>query len=426
MKFATKLNTIMSMMIPFAASLATLSFADNASAGNKFNLKVCGKWRSQYVDGNMGEDVYSSTSELDRAALYAAYEITQAGSPVSSGYLDANGCTPYFEAEDGLQYKIEQKTRFLRTTNRKYYSQPIQNGTGNDPDFADWLLSYVNYYTPSGHSTGQNVTFNKVVGANFHSQVGPVIGQMLGNANALNIPSDTTFHVVGGDDITVGYRGEGNVGLTWVPGGSATTDDKFHLGHELTGHPVGDLKVKAGGARVYLHGSNCGYTDSDQYCQCIGGYDHCIQSKEYIRCAEFEGWAQFIATFLFNHRDEDDGYFGAYRDTLFPASYGVPNNRKNAPWSLDAYDSYKWDEENCDGDSTPNYGTQWDWLTFFWQVYDSGEQINISQLHAIWPTEGAAGSSVYWANIISSANSVLGTNEYLHFEAMGEDNGVDH
>ena len=86
----------------------------------------------------------------------------------------------------------------------------------------------------------------------------------------------------------------------------------------------------------------------------------------------------FISTELFNFRDGGDGFFGSYRDTRFPNGK-YPDIWEFAPWGVDTTDSVRWMENNC----TPwaDRGVEWDWLTFFRQVWSLGpDRISIAEL----------------------------------------------
>jgi hypothetical protein len=412
----TRFNPKRLFLLAAVPALTFFLFSETAFAGNEFHLKICGKWRSQYTDGQVNADVYDSNSQLDRPALYAGYTILRGTTVVISGYLDGNGCTPYFDAEDGVTYKIQQHSKFLRSTNRIVYVQPVQSGPS--PIFNNWFLKFQKYYTPSGHSSGEYDTHDNYITTSFHSQLGPIVGQMLSKANALDIPSSTIFHVVGGDSFgNAAYCGSQNIRFSSFP------QKKFQMGHEF-GHAIGDLYD------VDLTGTNCrSYVDTtNRLCRRYVSSDpygvntkHVLQASELIECAEEEGFAHFISTVIFNNRDDGDGYFGAYYDTLMSES---PDVVVWAPWSCDVYDSVKWDEDICGANA--NHGAEWDWLTFFWQIWDDGEQINISQIHDLWTKDGDPASAHYWTNILSNASTELNGDEYDHFYYMGDDNGVNH
>lgn len=410
-----------SVVCAYVAVLMTLAFVENASA-RMFWLKICGKWRTEYADAYMG-DAVKGNGETDYPAKHAS--IWFEGEWHVPNYT---GCTDYIQVDTEEVYTPYICTRFVRDNNRVYYAQPLQNGT-ETPNFKNKFACFGFYYYPSNFSLGQQVTEPFIVTHGYYSKIGPTIGQMMAKANALDIPANASFRVVAGDQMGVGYADDLNVKLRYNPA-STDPNHKFPGAHELAGHPNGDLPVKSGGASVFMHGSNCGVEDSRDLCKCYGGHSHCLQSHEKIRCAEFEGWAHFIAAVLFNNRNQGDGEFGAYRDTLFPPG-NIPADVVTFPWSLDLYDSVKWDETYCNvGPPSyapqPDRGTEWDWLTFFWQLWDSGEKINISQIHDIWPVEGSGGSSVYWSNIDSNAANILNIDELDHFRDMADNNGVDH
>lgn len=416
----SKRNTTLFAFVLAILVAATLSV--NANAGTPIDLRICGKWRSQYVDAGFGEDIFTSTGTVDRKASYASYRVTLASNDsviIAEGDFDTSGCTPYFNAEDGVQYKIRQGTRFIRnrgtSTRRTAYVQPIQTGTS--PTYSNSYVNYIIYYTPSGHSSGQNVTMTNVVNAGFHSNMGPIVDRLLRYANTLDIPGGTVFHMVGCNSGS-GFSGDNNMFYKYVAGGTDHSSQKFRVGHEM-GHAIGDV----GSPRIRW-GTNKSHHSN--YCNCTGitSGSHCLQSWESTRLAQTEGFCHFISTVLFNFRDDGDGFFGSYRDTRFPNASG-PDIWELAPWGVDTTDSVRWMENNCSG--WANNGVEWDWLTFFWQVWSRGtNRISIADIRSIWPTDGSPESDYNWYNINASASSQLSTAKHNNFEDVAEDNGVNH
>ena len=412
-----------------------LSMSLKANATN-IHLRICGKWRSQYTDSGLGEDMFVSTSLYDRRAAYARYKVTLASDDSvvkSEGVLDTSGCTPYFVATDGVQYKIRQRTKFERSGGRIAYVQPVQTGT--TPVYNNWYISYVSYYTPSGHSSYQLVTKTNVVYAVFHTNIGPILDRMMRYANTLDIPSSTIFQMVGCYKGS-GFSGNNNMYYMYIPGGTDHSAEKFRVAHEM-GHAIGDM----GSPRIRWGDSK---THSSNYCNCtdITTGPHCLQSWESIRLGQSEGFCHFISTQFFNYRLDGDGVFGSYRNTRFPNTgnpsdiwsepYCNPTTKWcTAPWGVNADYAVRWMEHNCSG--WTDSGVEWDWLNFFWKVWTEGPyRISISDIRDVWPTDtnspsASQGHIFYeWYNIYVSAYWTLSYWEYLNFRSVGQDCGVDH
>jgi hypothetical protein len=122
-----------------------------------------------------------------------------------------------------------------------------------------------------------------------------------------------------------------------------------------------------------------------------------------------EGWAQFIASAAYNNPEDVSGTFvyhkkmmkwsGSHDGALtWPIDlwWGHPSYHKVywVPPTTIALDSggattdfARWVEEECDptGDDFEHYGTEWDWLNFFWNLWVDGDDgFSVSEIANVW------------------------------------------
>lgn len=432
------------LMVVFGGFIAFMTMTSNASAAN-FNMRVCMDWRAEFTDAELGEDYLAENSLTYWTDSYGYYRISYASndSTIDEGYLDIDGCSPYISATDGVEYRIRQGTRFSRNSSWVYLNtdntayDPV-----NYPEPADWphgAVLYNTYYTPSGHSTGQYYTHNAPLGfQGYYSNMGAIVQRYMRYTNTLNIPANTHLHLrgftagswyAGEDDNGYGAGTDQRVVINYF--GNDHTYEKFRVAHEI-GHATGAMttsNLRGGSTAENMQ-------DGDDFCNCdlIGGLAHCLNSREYIRAAESEGWAHFVAAEFFNARDDGNGYFGSYRDVTEPNPYpdGGGTTFHDAPWSVNLNTHKRWMEQVCDGTSMANHGVEWDWLIFYWQLWSNGDdRLDISDVKSIWPNNGSPDSEYNWTNssgasITTSAQGYLAGDEETNFFTRAGNAGVDH
>lgn len=434
-----------------SAFIVFTALTANAAAVN-FNMRVCMDWRSDFSDAELGEDYLDDNALAYWSDAFGYYRISYASndSTIDEGYLDTNGCSPYITATDGVQYRVRQGTRFSRNDAWVYLNtDDTPYDENNYPEPADWphgAVLYSTYYTPSGHSSGQNYTYDAPLGyQGYYSNMGAIVQRYMRYTNTLDIPANTHLHLRG---FTAGswYSGEDDNGsgtgtdqrITIRYWGSDHSAQKFRVGHEI-GHAVGSMTTDR------MSGSDYGLKllDADGFCYCVGegaGTDptHCLNSKEHILAAENEGWAHFISAELFNVRDDSDGWFGSYRDVTEPSPYpnGPGTTTHTWPWGVDLTLHKFWMEYLCDETTMANRGVEWDWLLFFYQLWSNGTyRLEISEMKDIWPNNGSADADFNWTNSVPANPSIrksaetylgAGSSDFTNFTSVAASNGVDH
>lgn len=407
----------------FAIVAAVLSGPGTAFSDNKY-LRFCGKWSSRYTDSGVGEDSFTSSSTLARPAQYAystIYDVVAGPDPVEWGHwmLDEDGCTDWITVEVGHNYRFRMRTMALYDGTRRIFVQ--------DQDATSWGTSYPgcyiihDFYYQSKVYDPTNIQINVTATKSWETNVAAIAGKIWDRKQdgTIQIPSPMDTFVRQDDEYS--YEDDYRVFV----GGDDTAVKKFVASHEI-GHAVGDRLAD-------MHGSSYGASKPYSLCSCnhIGGScSHCLQSREYIRDAENEGWAHFFSTAVFNNRTSANGWFGYYKDI----NYAYPESDcTTQPCEIDVTDDRKWMETYCSTGSD-DMGVEWDWLTFFWGLWteDATYRYSMTEIANVWDEvhDVEAGDPEYedwyWDDLVQAADNLYSDSKRQEFEDQGTYSGVDH
>ncbi len=422
--------TTITVCLGVAVILLTPSVASSAEA----HVSFCGKWRSQYTDSGIGEDVFTSASTYDRPAQYAyssIYEVAPGTDPVIWGHtgLAENGCTPLVEVEVGKQYRFRMRTITRYDSSRYIF---VQNDTAEDwtTGYPDGYVIYDFYFTPTRASVSYLVTV--VAGKTWETNIAPIAGKIWDRQEdgAITIYSNTTILIRKSTAYSYAQYDSNNDWYRVWSGGNTTSVKKFVAGHEI-GHAVGDRLAD-------LHGSNYTSYQPTTLCSCdhidtdttTDGCQHCLQSREYIRAGESEGWAHYFSTVVFNNRSSQDGWFGYYKDI----NYAAPaTDCTSPPCPIDVTDDKTWMEDQC-SDGYADRGVEWDWLAFFWGLWteDATNRYTMNQIALVWDevhdvdTESNHNELWRWEDLVQAADNLYTGYKFEEFEEQGGNSGVDH
>jgi hypothetical protein len=405
----------------FYVSTFIFLFAQGAEA---WNLKVCAHWRAYYTDASNGEDFLTSRTGANYGARYAGYQVlNSSGTTISSGYLDSSGCTPYLTVNSNSTYDFVLKSVFSRATNRTIYVQPESSTTwGNS-----YVTSTTNFTTDSHSSSyyGKLNLFN-IAPTGWVSNMGAIVSRLISHANTVSWASNWTIYLRH-RNASNGCGANGQVTINNDPA-NGEMYKKFVVIHEL-GHAIGD------GGTYHMKSSNYSLAvDDSNLCNCPrssgifrADTNHCLTSKEYIRAAQNEGFAHFIATVLNNDRNENSAYFGYYKYLLRSGSEG--DTPTSPPVKIRVDTREKWMETHCDP-GNQDQGTEWDWMTFFWDLFSNNGNSNstkrwsISEILDAWPTDTTDSEAARAWDVIY--NSLPSGEKKTWFYTLSGVTGVDH
>jgi hypothetical protein len=389
--------------------LSLLAAATEASAQSFKHIRWCFHWRTELSDAGYGEDYLDDTTPYE-PARYTAVTIRRFvpySSTLHSWYLDSDGCTQYMEVSPSTTYHLTQFTH-LRRGDRDVYV--MQHGE-------DWeseeVYSYITSYTFSSYLPDDYYDVNiSAPSYNGDSGMMVVIGQIMSVANTLDYPDGTDVWVSSDPDLGCGSITSVNVsdahGHVCID--DSKLDDKFQIGHEF-GHVIS--KMNNGPENGSYTGSEYPFRASGvgNRCDCdlAGGTGHCPTSREFTGSGQKEGFSHFAAAVAFNARSTSTSTYVFYKDimkwggthggVLPPTTLGWPPVYTfDAPFPADLSTSsnVKWIYYECDPTSgVVHYGNEWDWLSFFWNLYTDGgtsNRFDVSQINAIW--DGVADSDI--------------------------------
>jgi hypothetical protein len=408
------LSALLSMFFVSAA-------LENADAS--FHMRYRSKWRTDYVDGNIGTYL-TGTTDVDRSAAYVTYSVyTGSGQTfVTSGWLDASGYTAYFDATNGQHYWLILNTWLQKDGVWIILEAPTWNTTCAES--ADTSL-YYNYFIPSGVPDGSNYTVpNQVFDVGYHAGVAPVAARVLDNATLFDISSSRHIRVVGFNGLASQYQGNNILCIDWYDPGHQYW--KWILAHEF-GHALSDnmygviWRGEQGIAEID--------TDTSHYCGANDGA-HSLISWERVDGAQSEGFGNYAASVLMFPRTASSPVFGAYEPLTLPSFIpaAVRTAALSPPWSASMTTQYKYMETACNW-TMVDHGIEWDWQNFFWQVWATGtNKIEMADMFDIWPTgyPDSTWTNRQWADIDGNADTYLTDLEYGYFGDRAIQNGIDH
>lgn len=167
---------------------------------------------------------------------------------------------------------------------------------------------------------------------------------------------------------------------------------------------------------------------------------HCLQSIEKSSAAQAEGFAHFVASKIWN-RDDLPCVFNYYKEFAAPDCISeecelyVPEGdsqfaqlQKNIPpVAVSCDEPHLWRNNFCN--DNPDFGTEIDWMAFFWRVnMTTLNRINMREIADIYKDAftGNPGNDVGWEDFEGSAEVVLGVGQQLeHVVDSGNEAGVD-
>jgi hypothetical protein len=384
----------------------------------------CAKWSSQYNDSGVQEDSFTSTSTTAREAQYAYATVYRK----SDGYviwgtapLNESGCTPVLTLAVNTEYRFRVRTIAQYSSTQRIF---IQNDSATT-----WTTSgddayeiYDAFYTPTNQYGVYQ--YQATFGKHWETNMMPIAGKIWDRVEngEIMIPTSTIILV----RKSSGYSYNGKVGSNYTVwcGDSSSYVRKFIAAHEI-GHAVGHRKAE-------MHGSNYGATQPNALCSCnhIGGESHCLQSREYIRAAENEGWAHFFSSAVFNNRTAANGWFGYYKEIN---DNDGEYDCEDLPCPIDVTNDVRWMEHECSTGYTYR-GVEWDWLTFFWGLWteDATYKYTMTQITDVWDevhdvdTDATEDEEWYWSDLVTAAYNIYSSSKADEFEDQGSYSGVDH
>lgn len=177
---------------------------------------------------------------------------------------------------------------------------------------------------------------------------------------------------------------------------------KFTIAHEL-GHAI--VLDRLGEPYEF----DCSLGTGDEW-------NHTMQSQEYASCASMEGFGDFVAGLTWNYVTQTDGY----RVQVFD-----PNAGNNVVWDIET--GSKKILDYCDPEPCDGYGTEYDWLRFWWDYRtNSGTQPTNAQILDVleaahpWDTD-----LDHYDDLYDATNSVLGGSMASRFASNASFNGTD-
>jgi hypothetical protein len=373
------------------------------------------------------------------------------------GVLDSNGCVQKSLTVNQNAYLYVRTIHSNSENTRNIYVQnPLssQNWTTSF-QYGGYVEFQKTYLIGAGSSTLVLPTYE--VGPLWETSASTLAGQIITKRDTLAFfpESGKTYNFSGKNGQGFAYHGyEDNV----TPGGTFTdaiyavsfvaegggdgSVDKFKSAHEV-GHGIMHMNVLDAGSGPDSYWG----IDFEPMCNC-SHYDpnegwtaniHCIQSNEYIRSAEFEGFADFFSAALWNPTPNAQTIAPYYKEIRYPPP--PPDSILDEPPAFRPYDglfagmtqSYsppRFLETYCSG-NLADRGTEWDWLVFYWRLWTGvyGAPISIERFLDVWHTwvtDPEYDEHWYWRHIDIAAQSVLNSAEYNAFVTAAQDCGIDH
>ena len=404
--------------------------ASMSTAHASFNMRFKANWKVHYADGNIGNQVVNNGEETVPIG-YVWYSIfTGTGSTfVKSGVLSGSGYTSYFTAENNQNYWLQLTTIIERDGRIVVMEMPVNGSNCRSYDSA--LSYYFACVQPTGVPNNTYKTVSRLFGVSynstFHAAVGRVAAQVLLRGDLMGVPEGKQWRIRASNP---------GPGANWYLGDDRfcfsvlNTDlSKFVIAHEFA-HAIadhGDHFITGGIDPPNLNNPHC-------HCPSGGAYGHCLTMWLNIDGAQSEGFAEFGATALMNTRTSSDpklGYFVEYTTESLPSwlpSAVLSEMTGIRPYGVGMNSQYKYMENACGWLWPVDHGTEWDWMTFFWQIWTIGpDELEIDQIVELWPSGASFGTQWrQWEDIRRNAQSDLSPTEYQFFLATGLDNGINH
>jgi hypothetical protein len=397
------------------STLAALLFVVTAAgSAHAVTAKWCFKWQGIYDDSSTNQDYLNApagtASEISATYTYVKIE-KYLGSLVWTtlwqGYLDGTACSPNVEVLAGKTYRFTQRMSLHRSL----------RVIDVHPDGEDWdgeIDKVVTTVTTASPMPVQSSYPAPIPPDSTNSRLMPALTKVLQSGNTLDIADDV--------DIDVSTWGSADIpGLTGLGCGSWCSsqgsnhyhicitnhwsESKFNIAHE-----VGHTAAIANDGPVWGDpwGSDGFYQFTvDHRCDCtlVGGYTHCPTSREFTGNGQREGFSHFIAAASYNNRTDSppDGEFVFYKNLMeatlahwssFQTILEFPNADTGVttahPWfvPLNPSSDVKWIDSECTPSSgfQEHMGSEWDWLSFFWNLWTQGgtNKYSIDEINTVW------------------------------------------
>jgi hypothetical protein len=403
-------------------SMTVIGLLAISGAAHAATARFCATWATpQFEDGDFGEDYLdlartSPATTYHLAAKYTAANVYKGETLIWEGVLNTSGCTPYVTVSNG-------NYAFRRYSLLSHGDRDVRIMLDNweweewSPDSLLQVVSSWNLFNVSG-----NVTINAPHTATTNQgRMMPVFAQLLGRSETYDLlETGTTIWVSTDPDPQYPHTGaEDGCNRTqmWqstTPGhpeyfhicvSDDSADEKYIIAHEY-GHAVS--KYKDGPTDGSYKGSE-GWlraTGDDDRCNCdnvSSTSKHCLHSREFTGSGQKEGFSHFVATLGYNARSTSVSYFMYYKDVRkWSSSHGgtltwplveppwpPPPNEYTPPFKVEmsTSDNVKWMEYECDptGGLLEHYGTEWDWLDFYWNLWTEGSyKFSVNQMMNVW------------------------------------------
>jgi hypothetical protein len=367
--------------------------------------KWCFQWNIFYSDQDTDPDhntVWLDDNTVNAPARYTRVIISSGGDS-NLYYLDYEGCTPSVTINSYTWYHFYQYT-MARKGERRVYVMPEGEEWGSEyMDVYDWI-----YYT------GFTIPPTKLLDPppnNNERRLMPAITTLMYQSSLLGWDDDTTHWVSTDTALGCGSWAEEvdpdhpeyldyNICIDddWV-------DDRFQIAHEF-GHTItwmddGPRDGGYEGSQYYFRA-----TGDDDRCNCddVGGSSHCPTSREFTGSGQKEGFSHFVGAAAYNASyntvpSNGAGVFFFYKDVMealdthyddFPDIFEDPGyDRGNTsacpfPTTMDTSSDVRWMEYECAPGSKTHYGTEWDWLDFYWNLWTYGDKLTVSQMQNVW------------------------------------------
>jgi len=388
-----------------AAVFLVLSIGGAAEA---YSAHWCFQWQGAYIDSSTNQDYLNApagtTNYIDAKYSFAKVEIRTGlltWQTLWNTWLDTSGCT-------GLVSVLPNKTyRFTQTLVVKRGDRIIEV----HEDGVDWTgvadTEQISITTPS-YLIPQFSYDAPIPPDSVNNRLMPALTQIIVNASTLDLPDGVDIDVstwgsfdIPGDPVGLGCgswcSGMGG-SLYYACISNDWSNYKYNIAHEI-GHAIS--KENDGPRWGDYWGSDGFYqaTGVGNRCDCtfISGYSHCPTSREFTGSGQKEGFSHFIAAASYNTRTHVNGYFVFYKNLMqwLGTHGGVLPNGGGAgtiacPYEVELSDSddVKWLQYECSpaANFQPHMSNEWDWVSFFWNLYADGgtNKYSVDEINTVW------------------------------------------
>jgi hypothetical protein len=144
---------------------------------------------------------------------------------------------------------------------------------------------------------------------------------------------------------------------------------------------------------------------------------HSLTSKEYVRCAASEGFADFYAADVFNDHDETECWIKLDGSPAVDCQVGSPGFPQAMMESV------------CDA-PYPGYGVETDWMRVFWDVHTRGSNVpsmsDVLRWIAASDNHGEAWSNTNAYDLLNAEASRRNDNLTTNWTDVKDTHGIDH